>query len=94
MVHARRNVVNSEFICSYPGTRHTLLGRMMNKNERIGLRVRADLKRALTQVAKLEGRSLAQVCEIFLSVGVATYKKRGSGYIKTALSNPHNRDGG
>jgi len=49
----------------------------MRKDEQIGLRVPAELKRALIQIAKKEGRSLAQVCEILLRHGVRLYDEEG-----------------
>jgi hypothetical protein len=54
----------------------------MKKDERIGLRVSSELKKVMVQVAKKEGRSLAQVCEIFLRGGISAYRKQGSKYIK------------
>jgi len=58
----------------------------MTKEDRIGVRVPAELKRALIQVAKNEGRSLAQVCEIFLRGGVWSYKDEGPKYLRRLLS--------
>jgi hypothetical protein len=58
----------------------------MTKEDRIGVRVPAELKRALIQVAKDEGRSLAQVCEIFLRGGLLLYKDQGSKYLHRLLS--------
>jgi hypothetical protein len=58
----------------------------MTKEERIGIRVPAELKRALIQIAKNEDRSLAQVCEILLRSGVSLYKNEGSKYLQRLLS--------
>jgi len=58
----------------------------MHKDERIGFRVPARVKRALVQIAKAEGRSLAQVCEIFLKSGIVSYKKQGPKFMKVFLS--------
>ena len=58
----------------------------MNKEDRIGVRVSAELKRTLIQIAKNEGRSLAQVCEIFLKGGVWSYKEEGPKYIQRIIS--------
>lgn len=58
----------------------------MRKTEQIGLRVSADLKRALTQIAKSEDRSLAQICEILLKSGVLTYKEEGPKYFQRLLT--------
>ncbi len=58
----------------------------MRKEDRIGLRVPTELKRALVQIAKNEGRSLAQVCEILLRGGVSVYREEGSKYLQRLLS--------
>jgi hypothetical protein len=58
----------------------------MRKEDRIGLRVPAELKRALTQIAKNEGRSLAQVCEILLRGGAVSYAEEGPKYLQRILS--------
>ena len=58
----------------------------MRKGDRIGVRVPTELKRALLQIAKKEGRSLAQVCELFLGGGVLLYTGEGSKYFQRLLS--------
>jgi hypothetical protein len=58
----------------------------MRKEDRIGFRVPAELKRALVQIAKNEGRSLAQVCEILLRGGVSLYKEEGPRYLQRLVS--------
>lgn len=58
----------------------------MRKAEQIGLRVPADLKKALIQIAKNEDRSLAQVCEIFLRIGALSYKDEGARYFQRILA--------
>jgi hypothetical protein len=63
----------------------------MRKEDRIGFRVPADLKKALLQIAKSEGRSLAQVCEILLRGGVSSYKEEGAPYLHRLLSH-HKKD--
>ena len=60
--------------------------RMQTKNEQVGFRISADLKRELQSVAKREGRTLSQLCEILLAGGLETYKKEGSKYLQRALS--------
>lgn len=57
----------------------------MRKAEQIGLRVPADLKKTLIQIAKSEDRSVAQVCEIFLRSGALSYQKEGSRYFQRLL---------
>jgi hypothetical protein len=58
----------------------------MTKEDRIGLRVPTELKKALAQIANDEGRSLAQVCEILLKGGVWSYKDEGSKYLRRLIS--------
>jgi hypothetical protein len=58
----------------------------MAKDDRIGIRVPTELKRALIQIAKKEGRSLAQLCEILLRGAAAAYKKEGPTYLQRLLS--------
>ena len=54
----------------------------MKKEDRIGVRVSVELKKALIQIAKNEDRSLAQVCEIFLRDGVLSYKEDGAKFFQ------------
>jgi hypothetical protein len=54
---------------------------MTAKDERIGFRVSSDIKAALSQIAKKEGRSLAQICELLLKGGISGYEKEGSRYL-------------
>ena len=58
----------------------------MRKEDRIGFRVPAELKKELVQIAKNEGRSLAQVCEILLRGGVSLYREEGSKYLQRLVS--------
>ena len=64
----------------------------MVKDQRIGFRITSDVKRSLLQIAKKEGRSLAQVCEIFLRGGIEGYKKDGSKYLQRFLSRQKKED--
>jgi len=54
----------------------------MKKEDRIGVRVSAELKKTLIQIAKNEDRSLAQVCEIFLREGALSYKEDGAKFFQ------------
>jgi hypothetical protein len=63
----------------------------MKKEDRIGVRVSAELKKALTQIAKDEDRSLAQVCEIFLKDGALSYKETGPRFFHRLVAR-HKRD--
>jgi hypothetical protein len=58
----------------------------MRKDDRIGVRVPAGLKTALIQIAKKEGRSLAQLCEILLRGGATEYQVEGPKYLQRLLS--------
>ena len=63
----------------------------MKKDAKIGFRIPSELKRELAQIAKTEGRSLAQVCEVFLRAGTSSYKRQGSSYMKAFV---HREDRG
>jgi hypothetical protein len=58
----------------------------MAKDQTIGIRVTAELKKALIQMATKEGRSLAQLCEILLRGAAASYKEEGHIYLQRLLS--------
>jgi hypothetical protein len=58
---------------------------MSAKDERIGFRVARDTKSALLQIAKKEGRSLAQICELLLKGGIWGYEREGSKYLQRFL---------
>ena len=59
---------------------------MTVKDERIGFRVPGDIKASLLQIAKKEGRSLAQVCELLLRGGIGEYERDGAAYIHRLLA--------
>src|SRR5579863_1617045 len=61
---------------------------MSPKDERIGLRVSNEVKSALAQIAKKEGRSLAQISELFLKAGIHQYAKEGPDYLRPLLDHP------
>ncbi len=54
----------------------------MKKDERIGFRVPREVKNSLHEIAKNEGRSLAQICEVFLRGGISAYEKEGTKYVQ------------
>ena len=58
---------------------------MTAKDERIGFRVSGEVKTALLQIAKKEGRSLAQICDLFLRGGINEYEKEGVSYLQRLL---------
>jgi hypothetical protein len=59
---------------------------MRTKNEQIGFRLPLSLKRDLSEVANREGRTLSQMCEIFVSLGLEAYNKEGHRYLAKFLS--------
>jgi hypothetical protein len=58
---------------------------MTGKDERIGFRIPSEVKRALVQIARREGRSLAQICELLLRAGLTEYEKEGSTFLQRQL---------
>ena len=59
---------------------------MSAKDERIGFRVNSEVKTALVQIARKEGRSVAQICELFLRGGISEYDKDGTAYVHRLLA--------
>lgn len=59
---------------------------MATKDERIGVRIPREIKAALQSIAKREGRSLAQVCELLLKGGISEYEKEGPEYLRRLLT--------
>jgi hypothetical protein len=62
--------------------------RHMKKNSQFTLRIPSELKEALEEIASIEGRSTAQVCEAFLRAGTDGYAKKGTLFIKGFLVQP------
>jgi len=58
----------------------------MKKTAPIAFRIPDDLKNRLQEVAKREARSVSQICEIMLRLGVDAYAKEGTKYIQRLLS--------
>ena len=59
---------------------------MHTKNDQIGFRVPAGLKKELRDVARREGRTLSQVCEMFVVGALEAYRREGSKYLQRLLS--------
>ena len=59
---------------------------MGEKDQQIGFRVSAALKRELQEVAKREARTLSQICEFFVARSLEAYKREGSKYLQRFLS--------
>jgi hypothetical protein len=73
------------------GRQSRIPGSMAAKDERIGIRVSSELKRVLAQIAKKEGRSLGQICDLFLTGGAQQYEDEGSMYISSLLASSKKR---
>jgi len=58
----------------------------MKKDAPLAFRIRADLKKKLQRLAKDEARSLSQVCELLLAIGVEEYDREGRVYLQKILS--------
>jgi hypothetical protein len=65
---------------------------MPAKDERIGFRLSSEVKTALLQIAKKEGRSLAQICELFLRGGIYEYDKEWGSYLHRLLVRPKEKN--
>jgi hypothetical protein len=84
---AKERQVNSFFSL----TRHIQFNTIwwfMRKDAALSFRIPRRLKTELEQVAAVEGRSLAQVCEALLSGGLEGYRKAGPKYLQRFLSHP------
>ena len=64
----------------------------MNKDAPLAFRIPADLKRSLQELARREARSISQVCEMLLRLGVEAYEKEGPAYLQRLLSRPAEKD--
>jgi hypothetical protein len=58
----------------------------MAKDAPIAFRIPNELKRRLQEVATGEARSLSQVCEMLLQLGVEGYERDGSKYLQGLLT--------
>lgn len=54
----------------------------MSKDAPLAFRIQTDLKKRLLRVAKQESRSLSQICEMLLKIGVDEYDKEGHKYLQ------------
>jgi len=59
---------------------------MRTKDEQIGFRLSANLKKELHNLATREGRTLSQICEILVSGGLQAYRREGPKYLQRLLS--------
>jgi len=64
----------------------------MKKDAPLAFRIPADLKGKLLRLARREARSVSQICEMLLSIGVHEYDRAGSNYLKKTLSQSNDGD--
>lgn len=57
----------------------------MKKNAPLAFRIPGGLKKQLQQIADREARSISQICEILLTMGVDAYEREGSRYLNRFL---------
>jgi predicted DNA-binding protein len=62
----------------------------MKKDAPLAFRIPADLKKKLQRLSKQEARSLSQICELLLKIGVEEYDREGHPYLQKVLA--HNRE--
>jgi hypothetical protein len=64
----------------------------MRKDAPIAFRIPNDLKKRLQELAKGEARSLSQICEMMLRLGVEGYEKDGPKYFQRLLTRRKKED--
>jgi hypothetical protein len=57
----------------------------MKKSAPLAFRIPDELKKGLQQIAKREARSISQICEILLTIGMDAYSRDGSKYLQRFL---------
>jgi hypothetical protein len=58
----------------------------MKKNAPLAFRIPGELKKSLQRIADREARSMSQICELLLTIGVDAYDKQGARYLQIVLS--------
>jgi hypothetical protein len=66
----------------------------MRKDSPLAFRIQADLKKRLSRLARQEARSLSQICEMLLKIGVDEYDKEGHKYLQRVLNSSGTGDHG
>ncbi len=64
----------------------------MRKDAPLAFRIQSDLKKRLLKLARQESRSLSQVCEMLLRIGVDEYDKEGHKYLQKTLISARSGD--
>ena len=58
----------------------------MKKDAPLAFRIPVELKKRLHEIAKREARSISQVCELLLGLGVEEYESKGPKYLQRLLA--------
>jgi len=58
----------------------------MKKDAPLAFRIPADLKKKLQRLSKQEARSLSQICELLLRIGVEEYDREGHRYLQKVIA--------
>jgi hypothetical protein len=72
---------NSNALLARPLVSHTI-DFEMTKDAPLAFRIETELKKKLLKLAKQETRSLSQICEMLLKIGVNEYEKDGHRYLQ------------
>ena len=80
-IHTRSQYISSFLL----HTLHYNVG-TMRKDSALSFRIPRRLKAELERTALVEGRSLSQICEVFLTGGLDIYKKQGSKFVRHFFS--------
>jgi hypothetical protein len=85
------NVCDTHALAYIRWNNNTLLARLlvshtidfeMTKDAPLAFRIETELKKKLLKLAKRETRSLSQICEMLLTIGVNEYEKEGREYLQ------------
>jgi hypothetical protein len=71
----------SNTLLATPFVSHTIEFEM-TKDAPLAFRIKTELKKKLLKLAKQETRSLSQICEMLLTIGVNEYEKEGHKYLQ------------
>jgi hypothetical protein len=66
----------------------------MTKDAPLAFRIETELKKKLLKLAKQENRSLSQMCEMLLKIGVNEYEKEGHKYLQKMPNSARGADQG
>jgi predicted transcriptional regulator len=59
---------------------------MSTKNTRLTVRLSSELKNRVEEIAAKEGRSAAQITEVFIKLGIHQYENKGSAVLQQWIS--------